>query len=101
MQPGYAHVQAKKAHPDFVGQFDHLRDDEVRWTPYTQEMVESRAPRGLSSLCERDAEYWMTRASLIFDIYVEEHAVHRVLRQLRLYQEPVPRHSLLPAHVHR
>jgi hypothetical protein len=29
----------------------------------------------------------MTRTSLLFDMYVEEYAVHRVMRQFGLYQE--------------
>ena len=65
------------------------------------EAVGSRAPEGLSPLCVRDAEYWRTRRPLVFDIYVEEHAVHRVLRQLGLFQEIVVPQSLLPSHVHR
>ncbi|WVZ83382.1 hypothetical protein U9M48_030540 [Paspalum notatum var. saurae] len=97
----YAHVQTRKSYPDFVGQFDVLRDDEVRWEPYSVEAVGSRAPEGLSPLCVRDAEYWRTRSPLVFDIYVEEHAVHRVLRQLDLFQEIVVPRSLLPPHVHR
>ncbi|WVZ88790.1 hypothetical protein U9M48_035264 [Paspalum notatum var. saurae] len=97
----YAHVQTRKSYPDFVGQFDVLRDDEVRWEPYSVAAVGSRAPEGLSPLCVRDAEYWRTRSPLVFDIYVEEHAVHRVLRQLGLFQEIVVPRSLLPPHVHR
>ncbi|WVZ62201.1 hypothetical protein U9M48_011974 [Paspalum notatum var. saurae] len=100
-QFAYAHVQTRKSYPDFVGQFDVLRDDEVRWEPYSQEAVDSRAPEGLSPLCVRDAEYWRTRSPLVFDIYVEEHAVHRVLRQFGLFQEIVVPASLLPPHAHR
>ncbi|WVZ64940.1 hypothetical protein U9M48_014383 [Paspalum notatum var. saurae] len=92
----YAHVQTRKSYPDFVGQFDVLRDDEIRWEP----TLWSRAPEGLSPLCVRDAEYWRTRSPLVFDIYVEEHAVHRVLRQLGMFQEIVVPRSLLPPHVH-
>ncbi|WVZ62019.1 hypothetical protein U9M48_011814 [Paspalum notatum var. saurae] len=97
----YAHVQTRKSYPDFVGQFDVLRDDEVRWEPYSVEAVGSRAPEGLSPLCVRDAEYWRTCSPQVFDIYVEEHAVHRVLRQLGLFQKIVVPRSLLPPHVHR
>ncbi|WVZ88122.1 hypothetical protein U9M48_034673 [Paspalum notatum var. saurae] len=100
-QFAYAHVQTRKSYPDFVGQFDVLRDDEVRWEPYSHEAVDSRAPEGLSPLCVRDAEYWRTRSPLVFDIYVEEHAVHRVLRQFGLFQEIVVPTSLLPPHAHR
>ena len=69
--------------------------------PYSQEALAARAPEGLSNLCERDAPYWRTRRPLVFDIYVEEHAVHRVLRQFDLYQERVLPERLVPPHVHR
>jgi hypothetical protein len=42
----------------------------------------------------------MMRSSLLFDMYVEEYAVHRVLRQFGRYQEwhvPVV-HIVLSAH---
>jgi N-glycosylase/DNA lyase len=33
----------------------------------------------------------MTRRQLVFNVYVEEYAVHRVMRQFGLFQEaPVP-----------
>jgi hypothetical protein len=67
---------------DFVEQFNALTDADVRWTPYSEEAVAACAPQGLSTLCFRDHQYWMTRLSLLFDLYVEEYAVHRVLRQL-------------------
>jgi hypothetical protein len=34
-----------------------------------------------------DQQYWMSRSPLLFDMYVEEYAVHRVLRQFGRYQE--------------
>jgi hypothetical protein len=40
----------KRAYKDFVGQFDALTDAEVRWMPYSEEAVMTRAPQGLSSL---------------------------------------------------
>jgi hypothetical protein len=40
---------------------------------------------GLSSLCSRDQAYWMTLRRLVFDVYVEEYAVHRVMRQFGLF----------------
>jgi hypothetical protein len=49
-------------------------------------MVVARAPHGLSSLCSRDQAYWKTRRRLVFSIYVEEYAVHRVMRQFDLFQ---------------
>lgn len=102
VQPSWVHVQSRRAYPDFVGQFDAMNDDEVRWTPYSTVEVARRAPYGLSSLCERDAAYWLTRKTLVFDICLEEHAVHRVLRQFGLYQQSglLP-HSVVPSQLHR
>jgi hypothetical protein len=48
-------------------------------------MVAARAPQGLSSLCSRDQAYWMTRRRLVFDVYVEEYAIHWVMRQFGLF----------------
>jgi hypothetical protein len=78
MQASYAHEQTKMTYKDFVGQFDSLTDADVRWTPYSEEAIVTRAPQGLSSLCFRDLHYWMTWTSLVFDMYVEEYDVHRV-----------------------
>src|ERR1041384_6209549 len=87
VQPSWSHTQTRRSYPDFVGMFDSLRDDEVRWTPYSLHDVTRRAPYGVSTLCWRDMAYWKTRRALVFDIYVEEHAVHRVMCQFGLYQE--------------
>ena len=101
-QPVWAHVQTKKSYPDFVAQFDALTDDDVRWTPYDADDVYERAPAGLSSLCFRDMAYWTTRKALVFDVHVEEYAVHRVMRQFRRLQaSPLPVVHTVPAHVHR
>ena len=95
-------VQTKKSYPDFVGQFDALVDTDIRWLPYTLADIQARAPHGLSSLCLRDNEYWMTRTPLVYDIHVEEYAPHRVMRQFYRYQDsPVPVTHTVPAHVHR
>ncbi|WVZ51119.1 LOW QUALITY PROTEIN: hypothetical protein U9M48_002295, partial [Paspalum notatum var. saurae] len=93
----YAHVRTRKSYPDFVGRYDVLRDDDV---PLLVEAPRLAHPRGFQ-LCVRDAEYRRTREPLVFDIYVEEHAVHRVLRRLGLFREIVVPRSLLPPHVHR
>jgi hypothetical protein len=66
-----------RAYKDFVGQFDALTDTDVRWTPYSEEVVATHTPQGLSSLCFRDQHYRMTRTSLLFDMYVGEYTVHR------------------------
>lgn len=102
MQPSWAGVQTRKSYPDFVGQFDALVDADVRWTPYTAADIAVRAPSGLSSLCYRDQQYWMTRKPVVYDIHVEEYHVNRVMRQFGLYQPtPVPVVHSVPAHVHR
>jgi hypothetical protein len=41
----------------------------------------------LSTLCFRDHQYRMMRSPLLFDMYVEEYAVRRVLRQFGRYHE--------------
>jgi hypothetical protein len=77
-------------------------DAQVRWTPYAPAMVAARAPQGLSSLCSCDQAYWMTRQRLVLDVYVEEYAVHRVMRQFGLFQAtPVPAAPRLPPTAHK
>jgi hypothetical protein len=60
-------------------------DAQLRWMPYAPGMVAARTPQGLSSLCSRDQAYWMTWRRLVFDVYVEEYVVHRVMRQFGLF----------------
>jgi hypothetical protein len=44
----------------------------------------------------------MTQCRLVFDVYVEEYAIHLVMRQFDLFQEaPVPAASRLPPIAHR
>jgi hypothetical protein len=44
----------------------------------------------------------MTQRQLVFDVYVEEYAVHHVMRQLRLFLEaPVLAAPRLPPNAHR
>ncbi|CAO2171979.1 unnamed protein product [Urochloa humidicola] len=101
-KPSWVGVQTKKSYPNFVGMFDALVDSDVRWTPYTVADIYARSPSGLSSLCLRDQEYWMTRKPLVYDIHVEEYAVHRVLRQFDRYQpSPLPITHSVPSHAHR
>jgi hypothetical protein len=83
--------QTKRSYLDFVGQIDTLTDREVIWQSYTNALVVARAPQGLSSLCFRDRDFWMTKMTLVHDMYVEEYHVEHVLRQFDLYQAlPVP-----------
>ena len=43
----------------------------------------------------------MTKKALVYDIYIEEYQVHRVLRQFNLYQESLlPVTHTLPHNVH-
>jgi hypothetical protein len=85
LQHVWAGEQPKKAHNDFIGQIDRMVDAQVRWTPNAPAMVAARAPQGLSSLCSRDQAYWMTWRWLVFNVYVEEYAIHRVMRQFGLF----------------
>jgi hypothetical protein len=100
MQTSYAHDQTKRAYKDFVGQFDTLTDENVRWTSYSKEAVATCATLGLSTLRFRDQQYRMTRSPLLFDMYVVEYAVHRVLRQFGRYHEwsVVVVHTVTSAH---
>ena len=102
MQSSWVGVQMRKSYPDFVGQFDALVDADVRCTPYSAGDIHVRARSGLSSLCLRDAEYWMMRKPILYDIHVEEYHVNRVMRQFGLYQQtPVPIEHSVEAHIHR
>jgi hypothetical protein len=102
LQHVWAGEQQKKDYRDFVGQINRMVDAQVRWTPYAPAIVAARAPQGLSSLCSRDQAYWLTRRRLVFDVYVEEYAIHRVMRQFGLFQAaPVPAASRLPPSAHR
>ena len=81
----------------FVEQLDRLTADDVRWEPYSEQEMEARAPQGLSSLCLRDRAYWRTQKKLIFDVFVEDYAVHRVMCQFGLRQVvPVPVGTRVP-----
>jgi hypothetical protein len=94
--------QLKKAYGDFVGQIARMVDAQVRWTLYAPAIVAARAPLGLSSLCSRDQAYCLTRQRLVFDVYVEEYAVHRVMRQFGFFQAaPVTAVPRLPPSAHR
>ena len=102
MQATWVSEQTKKSYKDFVGQIDSLTDDEVRWTPYSQQAIDARAPHGLSSLCFRDQHWWKTTTMLVYDVYVEEYVIHRVMRQFGLYQEsPLPVEHTVTADVHK
>jgi hypothetical protein len=75
----------RRLYDDFVRQIDALTDRDVIWTSYTDAVIEERTPQGLSSFCFRDRQYWLTKTSVVFDVYVEEYQVHRGMRQFGLY----------------
>ena len=50
--------------------------DDVRWTTYTYEDIVRHASYGLSSLWTWDNEFWLTRMVIVFDIFVEDYAMH-------------------------
>ncbi|TVU34353.1 hypothetical protein EJB05_16185, partial [Eragrostis curvula] len=52
------------------------------------DLVHARASfRGISVLCYRDTAFFMTRKKLVFDAFVEDYAVHRVMRQFGRRQQ--------------
>ena len=74
----------------------------VVWEPYTTDLVLRRSVgRGISKLCFRDSVFWMIRKKLVFDVFVEDYVIHRVMRQFGRRQEiPVPLGDRVPAIVH-
>ena len=76
----------RRAYPDFVRDLDRLTPEDVVWEPYTAVRVGSRAPLGLSSRCTASQDMWYTTAVLVYDIAVEPHCPHRVMRQFGLRQ---------------
>uniref|UniRef100_A0A0E0M6K5 Aminotransferase-like plant mobile domain-containing protein n=1 Tax=Oryza punctata TaxID=4537 RepID=A0A0E0M6K5_ORYPU len=90
-EPQWARIQVHNVYEYFTESFESLRENEVRWTPYTNEEANLRAPNGVSILCYRDEAYWMTRKILVYDIFVEGYNVQRLMHQMGLYQQvPVP-----------
>ena len=83
-QAQYAHVQVIRVYEHFVEQLNRLTADDVHWEPYSNKETGARAPGGLSSLCWRDRAYWRMQKKLVFDVFVEDYTVHRVMRQFGL-----------------
>src|SRR5664279_5786228 len=103
LQRRYACEQVKNCYGSFTMQFDQLQDHQVIWEPYHVHRVQARYPGGISSLCRRDENYWMTQARIVFDVTVEEMSQQRVMRQFGKRQLPVPPARLprLPAYIHK
>nr|XP_051208128.1 serine/threonine-protein phosphatase 7 long form homolog [Lolium perenne] len=88
----FGHNQLRNCYPAFTEQFDLLLESDVTWEPYSEEHLHEAYPGGISNMCTRDWAYWMTKAKIIFDIFVEEMSQQRVMRQLWTF--------LLPPRVH-
>lgn len=101
-QRQFAGHQVKSCYPSFRAQFDALHENLVMWEPYSHEAITFRYPGGISNLCTRDQHYWMTKARLVFDVTVEEMALHRVMRQFgRCQEDDIPVIPHIPDHVHK
>nr|XP_040257023.1 uncharacterized protein LOC120974678 isoform X2 [Aegilops tauschii subsp. strangulata] len=97
----FASDQTRKAYTALNEQFDAYTG--VIWQPYTEAAIQARYPGGMSVLCTRDRDYWMTKSKIIFNVFVEEMAQQRVMRQFGLLQLelPPPIENPVPAHIHR
>ncbi|XP_037474918.1 cyclin-dependent kinase G-1-like [Triticum dicoccoides] len=97
----FAADQTRRAYTTLNEQFDAYTG--AIWQPYTQEAIDARYPVGFSVLCTRDADYWMTKSMIIFDVFVEEMAQQRVMRQFGLLQLETPPSIEVPLHrdIHR
>ena len=85
------------------------------WEPYRADRLVSRYPLiragddpdaapvqyDLSPMCFRDQQYWFTKAKIVFDMFVEQMSVHRVMRQFGCQQFDPPKLSPIPAHIHK
>lgn len=98
----FGHNQLRNCYPAFTEQFDLLLESDVTWEPYSEDHRDEAYPGGISNMCTRDWAYWMTKAKIIFDIFVEEMSQQRVMRQFGLRQliEPPPPTVPLPPRVH-
>ncbi|XP_073362040.1 uncharacterized protein [Aegilops tauschii subsp. strangulata] len=97
----FASDQTRKAYTALNEQFDAYTG--VIWQPYTEAAIQARYLARMSVLCTRDRDYWMTKSKIIFDVFVEEMAQQRVMRQFGLLQLelPPPIENPVPAHIHR
>ena len=91
VQKRWAHVQSRRAYPDFLAEFDRLTPEDIVWEPYSELAITTCAPFGIPSVCFQDQAFWMTTTGLVYDVYIEAHCPDRVRRQFgqrQLY--PVP-----------
>ncbi|XP_021758775.1 serine/threonine-protein phosphatase 7 long form homolog isoform X2 [Chenopodium quinoa] len=81
--------------PYYRDAFDHQREDQMIWQPYTEAVMDR-----LPEICRSDMHIWRSRAPLIcFDV-VEFHLPDRVLRQFGLDQ-PIPQDVDTDVALHR
>uniref|UniRef100_A0ACD5WWJ2 Uncharacterized protein n=1 Tax=Avena sativa TaxID=4498 RepID=A0ACD5WWJ2_AVESA len=98
----FAGEQVTRCYPAFSEQFDTLKEESVIWEPYTTAEAFARYPGGLSIMCRRDEDYWLTKSKIIFDCQVEEMSQQRVMRQFGLRQmvDPPSPEAPLSSDVH-
>jgi hypothetical protein len=90
IQRRFAFDQVRGCYQSITEAFDFYLGDAVIWDPYSPASIAARYPGGLSYLCTRDHEYWLTKFKIVFDIFVEEMSQQRVMRQFNLLQDIVP-----------
>jgi hypothetical protein len=90
IQRRFAFDQVRGCYQSITEAFDFYPGDAVIWDPYLPDSIAARYPGGLSDLCTRDQEYWLTKSKIVFDIFVEEISQQRVMRQFNLLQDVVP-----------
>jgi hypothetical protein len=86
LQRHWAPSQTRRSYPEFIRELDQLQPDDMVWEPYSAEAIGARAPLGLAGWCGANPGLWLTRAALVYDIYVEPHCPDRVMRQFGLRQ---------------
>jgi hypothetical protein len=90
VQKRFAFDQVRGCYQSITESFDFYLGDAVIWDPYSAASIAARYPGGLSNLCTRDQEYWLTKSKIVFDVFVEEMSQQRVMRQFNLLQKVVP-----------
>jgi hypothetical protein len=90
IQRRFAFDQVRGCYQSITEAFDFYPGDAVIWDPYSPGSIAARYPGGLSDLCTRDQEYWLTKSKIVFDIFVDEMSQQRVMRQFNLLQDVVP-----------
>ncbi|KAF7123173.1 hypothetical protein RHSIM_Rhsim12G0118600 [Rhododendron simsii] len=96
LAPGRLGKRAPKAGAPLIGRYhlDIQRPDEVIWTPYSEELLES-----LLEYCRAGRAVWRANVPLIYYATCQYHQPERVMRQFGFRQcIPPPSRSLDPPH---